>query len=167
VKIATQLGNLWVRCGLCFESVKRRLGPLRRLATPLNGLLTGIIAGLIVYISFQIVPLYIKNYELAEAARAAAHLAAINFKSNEAVRDEIYEKAQELGLPVEIDQIKVESRVTQTTTGSIASLMETEPASDPDKKALLNIEISYVVPVEFPGYTFRLNFHLHADDRSV
>jgi hypothetical protein len=55
----------------------------------------------------------------------------------------------------------VESAATESNAGSLASLIGAESAPQPNTKT------SLTVPVEFPGWTFRLNFHLHADDRSA
>jgi hypothetical protein len=165
-----QLLHLRVNCALFAESVKRGLGPLRRFAMSLNGLLTGVVLGVAAYVCVQTVPVYLKSYEFEAAARREAQLAAVNFRSNEAVQGEIYDKAHELGLPVEMEQIRVESVVTESNPGtSVASLMGAESPSEPSAsaKARLDIEVSYAVPVEFPGWTFRLNFHVQADDRSA
>jgi hypothetical protein len=159
--------HLRVKAALYAEAVKRKLAPLRRFATPLNGLLTGIVAGVAVYLCVQIVPVYVKSYELADAARREARLAAVDFKSNEAVQAEIYDKAQRLGLPVEIEQIRVKSVVRESAPVSVDSLIDPESAPQESTKASLDIEVSYSVPVELPGWTYHLNFKLHADDRSA
>jgi hypothetical protein len=159
--------HLRVKTAIAAEAVKRRLGRLRRFATPLNGLLAGVVLGLAAYVCVQIVPVYMKSYELNAATRREAQLAAVDFKSNEAVQEEIYEKAQELGLPVEMEQIRVESLATESTPGALASVLGADSPPQTDTKASLDIEVSYSVPVEFPGLTFHLNFHVHADDRSA
>lgn len=159
--------HLRVKSAIFAESVKRGLEPLRRFATPLNGLVAGVVMGVAAYVCVQVVPAYFKSYEFTAAAQREAQLAAVNFKSNEAVQGEIYDKAQELGLPVEMEQIRVESVVTKSNTATVASVIGLEPEPEPTTTASLDIEVSYTVPVEFPGWTFHLNFHVHADDRSA
>jgi hypothetical protein len=158
--------HLRVKSAIFAESIKRRLSRLGSFATLLNDLLAGIVLGLAAYVCVQIAPTYVKNYELAAAARREARLAAVNFKSNEAIQENIYDKARELGLPVKIEQIRVASVETRGPD-ALASLTGTDSAPGPTTKASLDIEVSYSVPVEFPGWTFHLNFHLHADDRSA
>lgn len=149
------------------ESIQRRLRRLGCFATPLNDLLAGIVLGLAAYVCVQIAPAYVKNYELGSAARREARLAAVDFKSNEVIQGSIYDKARELGLPVEMEQIRVASVVTVSAPDALASLMDAGAAPQSSTKASLDIEVSYSVPVEFPGWTFHLNFHLHADDHSA
>jgi hypothetical protein len=156
-----------VKVAIFAESIKGRLRRLLRFATPLNDLLAGVVLGLAAYVCVQIAPAYVKNYELAATARREARLAAVNFKSNEAIQGNIYDKARELGLPVEIEQIRVASVVTESAPDALASLTGPDAAPQSSAKADLDIEVSYSVPVEFPGWTFHLNFHLHADDHSA
>jgi hypothetical protein len=161
------LSDIQVKAGLFAEALKQKLAPLRYLATPLNGFLVGVLLALAGYASVQIVPVYIKSYELSAAARRAAQLAAVDFQSNQAIQGAIYDKAQELGLPVQMNQIQVQSTVSESVAGSIETLMDPAAADHVERKATLKIEVSYSVPVEFPGWELRLKFHLHADDRST
>lgn len=143
----------------------RALDRFRRFAALLKGLLIGLAIGVAVLLCLEILPVYIKNYELSLAAEKAARLASTNWRSNEAVGDAVYEKAQALDLPVERYQIAVKSVLTQANVIALDSL--TDPDAHDAVQANVDIEVSYVVPIELPWYTLHLKLHLHADERTT
>ncbi len=66
-----------------------------------QALLAGILAGVLIYAGVQMSSAYMKGYEFEKATRKEAQLAAANFSTTDTVRDEILQKAQDLGLAVE------------------------------------------------------------------
>ncbi|MBI2955779.1 MAG: DUF4845 domain-containing protein [Acidobacteria bacterium] len=89
---------------------------------------------------WRIIPIYIKSYDFQDTIRQKAKFARVERKTPEAVRDEIYKKAQELELPVERSQI----RVSQTSIG-------------------LRISVNYRVPVDLIVYSLEIPFEYVAD----
>jgi hypothetical protein len=141
------------------------LDRFRRFAALLKGLLIGLAIGVAILLGLELLPAYIKSYELSLAAEKAARLASTNWRSTEAVGDAVSEKAQDLGLPVERNQIAVRSALMQAEGAGLDSL--TEPDEHEAVLANVDIEVSYVVPVELPWYTLHLKLHLHADERTT
>jgi hypothetical protein len=141
------------------------LDRFRHFAALLKGLAIRLAVGIAILLGLELLPVYIKSYELSLAAEKAARLASTNWRSNEAVGDAVYEKAQDLGLPVERSQIAVKSVLTQANVIALDSL--TDPDAHDSVQANVDIEVSYVVPVELPWYTLHLKLHLHADERTT
>jgi len=133
----------------------------------LQALAAALALGLTAYTLLQVVPAYVKNYEFEDAARKEARLAVTNPKSGPAIQDDLYQKAQELGVPVEIGQIRVNSGAAVSSVSSLDTLMSSTAEGSTSAVGTVNIEVSYAVPVRFPGYTLQLRFHVHADDKSV
>jgi hypothetical protein len=73
-----------------------------------------------------------------------ARFAIANRKPVEEIRDDIWKKAQELGIPVKRDDIKV---VTNQNA--------------------IEISINYTVPIDLQVNQFNLDFHPHADNRTI
>lgn len=146
------------------ESLSHDKSSLRLIKTALQAWVTGSIVVVIGYALLQVVPVYKESYQLENAARREARLASTNWKSDAAVQDVVYQKAQDLGLPVDRPAINVASSIRDKPVNGIVALMDTPTESD--TSATVNIEVSYTVPVRFPGHTFYLKFHFHADDHS-
>jgi hypothetical protein len=141
----------------------RRHGQL--IVGALKALSAGLLMGALGFSALQIVPIYFKSYEFEDAARKEAHLAAANLRTGDAIRDDVYQKAQDLGLPVEIGDIKVQAEAHDSGVNSLDTLMD--PSATPNKVGSVDIDVAYAVPIEFPGWTFHLNFQFHADDRHM
>lgn len=125
----------------------------------------GMVIGVAGYCGYEIGSIYWKNYELETATRRVARLAATNIRSGSAIHDDIYEKAQQLGLPVQEENIVVNTAATAVPASGLSSLMETNPQMN--NVGIVAIEVSYAVPVRFSGYTLQVKIHFHADDRSI
>lgn len=65
-----------------------------------------IVAALIVGV-IRVIPVYVRSYEFQDAIRTQAKFAGVNRKSPEVIREELYNKARALDLPVCREQIKV------------------------------------------------------------
>ena len=102
----------------------------------LVGLVVIALAGLIAY---RMIPIKIKAAELRdtiidEAKSAGQH----NVKR---IRASILSKAEHLELPVADEDIEITRKAAEIT-----------------------IDVQYTVPVEFPGYTYDWNFHVHTEN---
>lgn len=137
----------------------------RLIAGALGALSAGLLLGALGFAAFQIVPVYFKNYEFENAAQKEAQFAAVNLRSDDAIRGDLYQKSQDLGLPVEIGNIKVKSATRADGPTSVETILD--PSAKANMVGIVDIDVSYAVPVEFPGWTFRLNFQFHADDRHM
>jgi len=135
------------------------------IAKALRALLACMILAALAFALYQLAPVYTRNYEFQDAARREARLASANMKSGPAIQEDIYQKAQEIGVPVEIQAIKVETAATESHVSSLDSMMD--PTAQAAPTGIVEIEVSYAVPVRFPGYTLQLQFHIHADDRDI
>ncbi|HXQ27086.1 MAG TPA: hypothetical protein VN822_11805 [Candidatus Acidoferrales bacterium] len=133
-------------------------------AKPLRGLLAGAAVGVVAYTCIAIIPIYVKAYEFRNAAYKETQLAVTNAESADRIRDTLYQKAQALDLPVEEDEIKAESSVNSAPIGTVTSLMD--DSAPTHQTADVDIEVSYAVPVKFPGHTFYLKFEIHERDDS-
>ena len=98
----------------------------------------------LIVLAVRLVPVYVKKFEFDEAVREEAKFAAVREAPPPEVRLRLLRKAQELGLPIQAQQI----RVTPSGQG-------------------IRISVSYTVPVQLPGYTLNLNFQISADTASA
>ncbi len=117
----------------------------QRGASKLKTTISLLILAALVYVGFKIVPAYVNNFELEDAMKTEARFAAVNRKTPEDVRNAIYKKIQELGIPARPEDI----RVVPTSGYGI------------------RITVKYTVVVDLPGYTLRLNFQPTADNMSI
>lgn len=90
--------------------------------------------------AYKMVPIKIKSAELTDfmVEQAKSYTA-----TEEQIKKSVLLKAQELELPLSADHLRVER-----------------------SRDRIRMEASYVVPVEFPGYTYQWKFH-HMVDRPV
>jgi hypothetical protein len=135
------------------------------ITTAAQAWITGLMLGVIGYAIFQIAPVCMESYKLEDAVHREERLASADWKSDETVQDVIYQKAQDLGLPVDRQEINVASSIRDTPVSGVVAVIGT--AREIATVADVNIDVSYTVPVAFPGHTFYLKFHFHADDRSA
>jgi hypothetical protein len=110
----------------------------------INSLLVLIILCAFAFAAVKIVPPEFANYQMQDSMETEARFAIANRKPVEEIRDDIWKKAQELGIPVKRDDIKV---VTNQST--------------------IEISINYTVPIDLQVYQFNLDFHPHADNRTI
>jgi hypothetical protein len=105
-----------------------------------GGCLVGIILMLIAgFVAFKLIPVKVKAAEVRsmvvdEAKSAGTH-------SDDRIRKAILDKAQEEGLPVTDENIRIER------TGN-----------------LMRITVEYTVPVVFPGYTYQWHIQHYAEN---
>lgn len=98
----------------------------------------------LVYAAIVIIPIYIGSYALGDEVRNQAKFAGVERKSPEAVREDLFKKARELGLPIQREQIQV------------------VPATEG-----VRITVRYQVPVDFKVYQTALSFDFQAETGKV
>lgn len=91
------------------------------------------------YLCVELVPPYYSNYEFQDAIASEALISTNATKTEDAIRDTVFKKAQELSLPLTRDDIKVH-RVGSMGTGSVT------------------IEAPYIVHIDMAVYPIDLHF---------
>ncbi|MGH9863344.1 MAG: hypothetical protein ACRD35_07970 [Candidatus Acidiferrales bacterium] len=92
----------------------------------------------------RIVPVYVDAYNYEDSIRTQAKMYSVDRKPLDKVREELYQKAQELKLPITREQIQVSN-----APGGIA------------------IHSSFAVPVNLIVYQHTLRFDFSADTHSA
>ena len=112
----------------------------------LSLLLTLVVVGALGFTAVKIVPVYVENYQFQDSIEAESRFALTGYpkKSADDVRNDIFKKAQELGIPANAEDIRV-----SMTNGSV------------------EIGLDYSVPIDLKFYQFTLQFHPHADNHSI
>ena len=102
----------------------------------LIGLVILLICGLIAY---KMVPVKVKSAEMRDIVQDSARAAGT--MNDGAIRQAVLHKAQQLQLPIGENDIQVER-----------------------ERGEIRVEVSYTVPVTFPGYTYQWKFHHKAQN---
>jgi hypothetical protein len=97
-----------------------------------------------VYAAVKIVPVYVAEYELKDKMAEQARFAIVNRYSEDQVRDVIFKVIQDLDIPANREDIKV-----QNTNNGIM------------------ISVNYSVPVDFKVYKTELNFSPTSEGRDL
>lgn len=105
-----------------------------------GGCLVGIVILLVaVFVAYKLIPIKVKAADLRETIADESKSAGTH--SDERIRKAILEMAQEQGLPVSDENITINRTAN-----------------------LIRIDVNYVVPVMFPGYTYQWHFSHHAEN---
>jgi len=96
------------------------------------------------YVAYKEVPPRINDYQLQDKMREEAMFAATSRRTAEEVRKAVYEKVQDLGLPVTKEAIQVEV----------------------DNRGC-RINLEYTIPIDLIVYQHQLHFHPSADNHSL
>jgi len=117
-------------------------------AGKLNLIVTLVIVGGLIFAAVKVVPVFINNYEFQDALQSEAKFALTGFprKSPDDIRDDIYKKAQELGIPI----------------GRDAILLNID-ASD----GQVDITVDYNVTFDLAIWQLPHDFHDHADNHTI
>jgi hypothetical protein len=112
----------------------------------LNLLFTVLVLGVMVFAGIKVVPVYLANYQFQDAIESESRFALTGYpkKGPEDIRDDIFHKAQELGIPTKRDDIRV-----AVGNGSV------------------DIGLDYSVLIDLSVYQLNLQFHPHADNHSI
>ena len=122
------------------ETTKERGGSKKNL------ILTLLIIGCMVFAGVKVIPVYFANYQFQDAIESESRFALTGYpkKGPEDVRDDVWQKAQELSIPAQKEDIQV-----NVSNGSVS------------------ISLDYSVPIDLAVYQFALQFHPHADNHSI
>ncbi|MGI9103738.1 MAG: DUF4845 domain-containing protein [Terriglobales bacterium] len=96
-----------------------------------------------IYAVFVLVPPYFSNYKFQDVIAEEARVNTYTAKSENDIRESIFQKAKELDIPVTQDQINVR-REGQT----------------------VSISVDYTVHVNLPAYPLDLQFHPSSKNKS-
>lgn len=112
-------------------------------------LLIGIlVVAVAIFVSVALIPPYWSNYQFEDAIKTEAMMATNSSKTEDAIRDSVYKRAQDFGVTLDKDKIKVQ-HVGQNGTGSVT------------------IEAPYTVTVNIPGYPITLSFDPTTTNKGV
>lgn len=111
-----------------------------------NLVLAVLVLGSVIFAGVKIIPVYFANYQMQDAIQTETRFALSGYpkKSAEDIREEVWRKAQELGIPAQKDAVQV-----NLENGSVA------------------IGLQYSVPIDLAVYQFTLEFNPHADNHSI
>jgi YbbR domain-containing protein len=118
----------------------------QRGGSKLNTLITLAIVGALAFIAVKIVPVYVNNYQFQDSIESESRFALSSYpkKSVDDIRDDVFKKVQELGIPAKEEDIQVTVNNTDVDIG-----------------------LDYSVPIDLAVYQFTLQFHPHADNHSI
>lgn len=104
------------------------------------GCLVGLVfIAIALFISFKLIPVKVKAAELRQEVVDQAKAAGM--RGDDRILAAILRKAEENRLPVTADNVKI-----NRTANTIA------------------VDVNYVVPIEFPGFTYQWSFSHHAEN---
>jgi hypothetical protein len=128
------------------QSPLRETRKAERGGNKLNLLITLVILGSMIFAAVKIVPVYFANYQFQDSIESESRFALTGYpkKTPEDVRNDILNKAKELGIPAQREAIRV-----AMDNGSV------------------DIGLDYSVPIDLAFYQFTLQFHPHADNHSI
>jgi uncharacterized membrane protein YqiK len=105
-----------------------------------GGCVVGLILLLIgIFIAYKLIPVKIKAAEMRQTVVDEAKMAGS--RDNGRIMTRILQKADELRLPVTEKDVKINRGNNQ-----------------------IRIDVTYVVPIDFPGYKYNWSFHHSADN---
>ncbi|HWF38011.1 MAG TPA: hypothetical protein VG322_05800 [Candidatus Acidoferrales bacterium] len=112
----------------------------------LNLIVTLVVLGMMAFGAIKIVPVYFANYQFQDSLESESRFALTGYpkKSADDVRNDIWNKAKELGIPADKDAIHVDLQ-----NGSV------------------DLGLDYSVPIDLAFYQFTLQFHPHADNHTI
>lgn len=115
-------------------------------SSKLNLIITLLILGSMIFAAAKVVPVYFANYQFQDAIESESRFALTGYpkKSIDDIRDDVWQKAQELSIPAQKDDIQVD-----VTNGSVT------------------ISLDYSVPIDLEVYQLTLQFHPHADNHTI
>ena len=104
-----------------------------------------LIIAAMVYAGFKIAPPYLTNFQLLDALKTEARFAAVNRRSPDEVRENVFKKIKELEIPADRSDIRIE----QLSNGG------------------LRITVNYSVTVDFRVFQYTFDFSPTADNMSL
>src|SRR5579863_4751412 len=109
----------------------------------INLLITLIILGSMIFAGVKVIPVYFANYQFQDSLNSESRFALTGYpkRSMDDVRNDIFKKAQDLGIPAKKEDIQVSM-----------------------DNGYVSISLDYSVPIDLAVYQFTLQFHPHADN---
>ncbi len=107
-----------------------------------------LVVAVAIFVCVALVPPYWANYQFEDAIKTEALMATNSTKTEDAIRESVFKRALDYGVPVDKEKIKVQ-HVGQNGTGSVT------------------IEAPYTVTVNIPGYPLVLNFDPMTTNKGV
>ncbi|GEM_PF-3695337 len=141
------------------------------IAKPLQGMVGGGLLGVLGLLILGCVPVasnFAKEFELENAAKKEAHLAAVDGRDPSEIRDDLLRKARSLGLNLDENAIKIHAdppAEPDQETGHLLSTLGLQAQS----VALGHVDISvaYEVPYRYPGGVAIMHFHFEVNEHSL
>jgi predicted membrane protein len=112
--------------------------------TKINLLLTLLILGSMIFAAVMLIPPYFTKYQLQDAMNTEARFASYNRKTDEEIREDVWKKIQELGVPAKRADIHITNENNNT-----------------------QIDVNYTVPINMLFKTYDWDFHAHGDNHSL
>jgi hypothetical protein len=112
----------------------------------MNLILTLLFMGVMVFIAVKIVPVFFANYQFQDSIESESRFALTGYpkRSADDIREDLWKKAQDLGIPARKEDIRV-----VVSNGSV------------------DLGVDYSVPIDLSVYQFTLQFHPHADNHTI
>ena len=101
-----------------------------------------------VYLCAELIPPFFSNYQFEDAIKTEALQSTYTTRTEDAIRETVFRKAQDLEIPLTKDDIKVQRNGTM---GSGSLLIETQ----------------YTVHLNLPGYPLDLHFNPSSRNKGV
>ncbi len=99
---------------------------------------------IVIFVGIKVIPVYVNDYQLDDYVRQQTPYWLTQRARSDAIQKNVLDKAQELGLPVTADNVKVQA-----------------PGS------LVNVSLDYTVPVDLLVVTLPLHFTHSAENRQL
>lgn len=102
----------------------------------------------VIFVAVEVIPPYFAYYQFQDAIKTEVRFALTGYpkKTAEDIREDIYQKAQELAIPATKDAIQLNM---DASNGQV------------------DIGVDYSVPIDLKVYQFTLQFHPHADNHTI
>ena len=103
----------------------------------------------VIYGGAEVIPPYFSNYEFEDSIKEEALHSTYGTKTEDAIRDAVFKKAQDLEIPLTREQIKVQRTGSGQGSGTVS------------------IEADYSVHVDLPGYPLDVHFAPSSRNKGV
>lgn len=97
-----------------------------------------------IYVCVKVVPVLVDNYELQDHINTIARFSSVNREAADKIREDVFRDAQQRGIPIDRDNIKVTSEA-----------------------GFVKINVDYTVTVDLQVYQWQLHFHPAAENRAL
>lgn len=140
-------GTLHRRSTVVHQGQHRKLAQSRsgeRGAGKLKAIVVTVVIAFLILVAVRTVPPYVAEYQLSDKMDETARFAVVNGYNADQIRDTIYKEVQDLDIPVDKDDIKVEA-----------------------SRAKVTIRLDYIVPVDLLVYHAELHFTPSAENKNI